>query len=118
MGLWNCSDSVALSIFIWDFGTVATVWYYLFYMGIWNCSDIVALFVFIWDFGTVVTMWHYGFCFGVWNCSNIVALLVFLLDFGTVPTVCGIVVFFYWTLELFRQLCHYWFFIVFIHNLL
>jgi hypothetical protein len=25
MGLWNCPDSVALFVLIWDFGTVLTV---------------------------------------------------------------------------------------------
>jgi hypothetical protein len=25
IGLWNCSNSVALFVFIWDFGTVPTV---------------------------------------------------------------------------------------------
>jgi hypothetical protein len=30
IGFWNCSDIVALFVFIWDFGTVLTVWHYLF----------------------------------------------------------------------------------------
>jgi hypothetical protein len=29
MGLWNCSDSVALFDLTWDFGTVLTMWHYL-----------------------------------------------------------------------------------------
>jgi len=45
-GLWNCSDSVALLVFLWDFGTVLTVCHYLF-------------FIFLLDFGTVPTIWHY-----------------------------------------------------------
>jgi hypothetical protein len=31
IGLWNCSDSVALFVLIWDFETVLTVWHYLFF---------------------------------------------------------------------------------------
>jgi hypothetical protein len=62
VGHWNCSDSVALFVLIWDFGTVTTMWPYLFLygtlilfqqydiicfsIGLWNCSDSVALFVF------------------------------------------------------------------------
>jgi hypothetical protein len=38
VGLWSCSDSVALFDFIWDFGTVPTVWHYFFDMGHWNSS--------------------------------------------------------------------------------
>jgi hypothetical protein len=33
IGLWNCSDSVALLVFHFDFGTVLTVWHYLFLYG-------------------------------------------------------------------------------------
>ena len=77
IGLWNCSDSVALFVFICDFGTVSTMWHYLFwywtlepfwkcdiiylYMGLSNCSESVALFVFICDIGTVPIVWHYLF---------------------------------------------------------
>ena len=122
------------TIFLWDLGTVPTLWHYLFFywtlelfrecgiigfsMGLWNCSDSVALFVFLLNFGDVPTLWHYLFlywnlelfrqrgiiCFsiGLWNCSDSVALLVFLLDFGNFPTEC-IVCFSMglWTLELF-----------------
>jgi hypothetical protein len=31
IGLWNCSDSVTLFGFLLDFGTVLTVWHYLFF---------------------------------------------------------------------------------------
>jgi hypothetical protein len=98
MGLWNCSDSVALFVFILDFGTIPRVRHYLF---------------FLLDFGNVPTVWHHllfnwtlelfrefgniGFsflcaiiCFSIriWNCSDSVTLFVFifLLDVGTVPT--------------------------------
>jgi hypothetical protein len=87
MGLRNCSDTVALFVFLLDFGTVPRVWHYWFFNGtlelfrqcgiicfsieLWRCSDIVALFVFVLKFGTVPTAWHYWFL--------------------------------YWTLELFRQ---------------
>jgi hypothetical protein len=74
IGLWNCSDSVALLVFH-------------FSIGLWNCSDSVALLVCIWAFETVPTVWHY---------------LFFLLDFGTVLTVWHYL-FVYGTLELFRQ---------------
>ena len=83
---------MALLVFIWDFGTVLTVWHYLFLyrtlelfrqcgmigfsMGLWNSTDIVPLFGFLLDFGTVLTVGHYWF-------------FIFLLDFGTVRQ-CGI----------------------------
>jgi hypothetical protein len=105
IGLLNCSDSVALFVFIRDFATVPTLWHYWF-------------FILLLDFGTVPTVWHYLFfywtlelfwqcgiiCFymglwncsdsvtffcvsmWLWNCSNNLALFVSLLDFGTVPT--------------------------------
>ena len=59
IGLWNCSESVALLVFH-------------FSIGLWNCSDSVALLICIWEFETVPTVWHY---------------LFFILDFGTVPAV-------------------------------
>ena len=62
IGLWNCSDSEASFVFLWDYGTVPTVWHYLFFywtlelsrqcgiicfpIGLWNCSDSVTSFVF------------------------------------------------------------------------
>jgi hypothetical protein len=45
MGLWNCSDSMALFAF----------------MRLWNCSDSVEIFVFLLDIGTVPTVWYYLF---------------------------------------------------------
>ena len=79
---------MALFGFLLDFGTVPTVWHYLFLygtlelfrqcgiicfdMGLWNCSDSVALFVFLMVFDTVPTVWHH---------------FVYLLNFGNVPTV-------------------------------
>ena len=92
IGLCNCSDSVALLVFH-------------FSIGLWNCSDSVALLVF-------------HFSIGLWNCSDSVALLVCIWEFETVLTVwhylfwygtlelfrqCGIICFFYWTLELLRK---------------
>ena len=59
------------NIFFIVFGTVSTVWYYLFYC-FWNCFDSVVLFFFI-VFGTVSTVWYYFFyCF--WNCFDSVVL--------------------------------------------
>ena len=45
----------------------------------------------------------------LWDCSDNMASFVFLLDFGTAPTVWNYL-FFYWSLELFRQcaiICFY-----------
>jgi hypothetical protein len=119
IGLWTCSDSVALFVFLWDFGTVPTVWHYLFNYGTLELSQqcgIICFFILLLDFGTVPRGRHYlffywtldvfrecgiiGFSIGLWSCSDSVALFVFLLDFRTFPTV-----------------CHYWFFIVLKHNL-
>ena len=108
---------MALFVFLCDFGTVPTIWHYLFfdrtlklfrqcgiiffYMGLWNCSDSVVLFFFIWNLELFRQCGIICFCFGVWNCSDSVALLVILLDFGTVPTVWHYL-FLFWSLELFR----------------
>jgi hypothetical protein len=67
IGLWNCSDHVALFVFLLDFGTAPRMWHYLllywilelfrqcgmigFSMGLCNCSDSVALFVFNFSIG-------------------------------------------------------------------
>jgi hypothetical protein len=87
IGLWNWSESVALLGFLLGFGTLPTVWHYLFYywtlelfrqcgiiclsIELWKCSDSVAFFFSMW----------------LWNWSESVALFGFLMDFGTVPTV-------------------------------
>jgi hypothetical protein len=118
MGLWNCSDSVALFVFLLNFGDVPTLWHYLFLywnlelfrqrgiigfsIGLWNCSDSVALLVFLLDFGNFPTECIVCFSIELWRCSDIVALFVFVLKFGTVPTAWHYL-FLYWTLELFRQ---------------
>ena len=150
MGLRKCSDSVALFVFLLNFGTVPTLCHYLFLywilelfrqrsiicfsIGLWNWSDSVALSVYLLYFGTDQTVWHDWFfdgtlelywqcaiicfsillwnssdsvsiiCFsmGLWNYSHSVALSVYLLDFGTDQKVWHYL-FFYGTLELFRQ---------------
>jgi hypothetical protein len=103
MGFWNCSDSVALIIFIWDIGTVPKVWHYLFFywaleqfrqcgiicfsIELWKCSDSVT---FCFLYVTLELIRECGiiwFSIGLWNCSDSVALLVLIWDFGTVPTV-------------------------------
>jgi hypothetical protein len=105
MGLWDYSHSVALLMYLLDFGTDQRVWHYLvfywalellpqcdiigFSMGLWNCSDSLPLFLLLLDFGTVPRVWHYWF-------------FIFLLDFGTVHTVWHYLLL-YGTLELFRQ---------------
>jgi hypothetical protein len=81
IGLWNCSDSVALVVFIWDFGTVPTVWHYWF-------------FIFILDFETVPTVWHYYFVYGTLMLLRQCGIICLSMGFGTFPRV--------W---------HYWFFI-------
>ena len=61
---WNRSDSVEFFVFLVDFGTVPTVWYFLFFflaVRFWNCSDSVVFFVFLVDFGTVPTVWYFLF---------------------------------------------------------
>jgi hypothetical protein len=52
------------------------------------------------------------FLLGVWKCSDIVVFFVFLLEFGNVPTV-WYFLFFYWSLEMFRQCGIFLFFIIF-----
>ena len=105
MWLWNCSENMALFVFLCDFWTVPTIWHYLFFyvtlqlfrqygiicfsIGLWGCSESLALFVF-------------HFYIGLWNCSDSVALLFFLLGFGSIPSVWHYL-FFYWTLELLQQ---------------
>ena len=44
---WNSSDSVVFFVFLLDFGTVPTVWYFLFDFSIrfWNSCDSVVFFV-------------------------------------------------------------------------
>ena len=95
---WRCSCSVALSVFLLDFGTVPTVWHYLFFywtlilfrqcgiiyfsVGLWNCSDNKISFVFLLDFGTVRECGIIWFSIGLWNCSDSVALLVFHFSIG------------------------------------
>jgi len=83
IGLWNCSDSVALLIFH-------------FSIELWSCCDSVALLVCLWVYGTVLTVCHY---------------LVFYWTLELFRQ-CGIIgfSFVYWTLELFRQsgiICFY-----------
>ena len=74
IGLWNCSDSVAL---------------FVFSIGLWNCSDSLTSFAFQLDFGTFSIVCHFWF-------------FIFLLDFGNVPIV-WLYLFFYWALGLFPQ---------------
>ena len=105
MGLWDYSHSVALLMYLLDFGTDQRVWHYLvfywawellpecdiigFSIGLSNWSESVALLVFLWDFWTVLTVCHYLFYY--WT-------LKLFREFGIIGFS-----FFYWTLELFRQ---------------
>jgi len=61
-------------------------------MGLLNSSDSVTLFTSI----------------GILNCSDNMALLGLLLDFDTVSIV-WYHMFIYWTLELFRQCCFFFY---------
>jgi hypothetical protein len=57
MGLWNCSDSVALFVFLLDFGTVPTVWHYLFFYGSLKLFRQCGIIGFLLHFETVLTVW-------------------------------------------------------------
>ena len=78
MGLWNCFDSVPLFGFLLDFGTVPTVWHYLFLYGtleLFRQCNIFLLF-----YVTLELFQQFGiicFSIGLWNCSDSVALFVF-----------------------------------------
>ena len=130
IGLWNCSDSVALLfflldvgtffIFLLDFGTIPTVCNIFFSVlygtleMFWqcdiigfsillcNCSESVACLFSYWTLDLFRQCGIICFSIGLWTCSDSVALFVFLRDFGPVPTVWHYW-FSYWTLELFRQ---------------
>jgi len=78
---------VTLLVFLLDFGTVPTVWHFLFSIGLWNCFDSVVLLVFYWTLELFRKCDFIFFYIGLWNCSYSVALLIFLLDFGIFPTV-------------------------------
>jgi hypothetical protein len=98
MGLWNCSDSVALFVLIWDFETVLTVWHYLFLygtlelfrqcgiicfsIGLWKCSDSVAFCFLYVTLELIRKCGIFWFSIGLWNCSDSVALLVFHFSIG------------------------------------
>ena len=79
-------------IFLLDFGTVPTLWYFCFSIGLWNSADIVVflffywtleqcwhcgIFVFLLDFGTVLTLWYFCFSIELWNSADIVVFLFF-----------------------------------------
>ena len=90
---WSCSCVLGVSIlplstiFLWDFGNVPTVWYFLFFY------QILEMFR------------QYGiFCFSIrfWKCSDSMVFFVFLLDFRNVPTV-WYFLFFYQILDMLRQ---------------
>jgi hypothetical protein len=102
IGLWKYSVSVTLFVFLLDFGTVATEWYYLlFYCTLeqfWPCEYYLFFYGALEIFPQCSII---GVSIGLWNWSESVTLFVLLLDFGTVPTV-WYYLFWYGTLELFR----------------
>jgi hypothetical protein len=110
MGLWNSSDSLTLFIFIWDFGTVPTVWHYLLKQNATLSEHFQSpiekqMMPHCRNSSNVPYKNKCGIiCFdmGLWNCSDSVALFVFLMVFDTVPTVWHHLLI-YWTLEMFRQ---------------
>ena len=49
-------------VFLLDFRTVPTVWYFLFFLlDFRTLSDCVVFFVFLLDFRTVPTVWYFNF---------------------------------------------------------
>jgi len=112
IGLWNCSDIVALFVFLLDFGTVSTVWHYLFFywtLELFRQCGIIGFSFYYWTLELFRQCGIIGFSFyywtlelfrqcgiivfiGLWNCSDSVTLLVFLWDFGTVRQ-CGNILF-------------------------
>ena len=77
---WTLEQCRHCGIFLLDFGTVPTLWYFSIWL--WNSADIVVFLFFYW---TLEQCRHCG-------------IFVFLLDFGTVPDIV-VFLFFYWTLE-------------------
>ena len=158
IGVWNSSDSVVFFvlffyrsleqfrqcvvfcfIFLSEFGTVPTVWYFLFYfsIGVWNSSDSVVFFVlffyrsleqfrqcgifcfiFLSEFGTVPTVWYFLFYFSiVWNSSDsVVFCFIFLSEVGTVPTVNGFL--FYFSIGVWNSSDSLVFFVLFFYRIL
>jgi len=67
MGLWKYSHSVALLVYLLDFGTDQRVWHYLFYywtLELFRQCGIIVFFIFLLSFGAVATLWHYWFVYG------------------------------------------------------
>jgi len=84
MGLWNCSDSVALFVFLLDFGTVPTVWNYLFFYGTLELFQQCGIICFSFCYWTLELFRQcdiIGFSMRLWNCSESATLFVFSLDF-------------------------------------
>ena len=132
MWLWNCSNNLALFVSLLDFGTVPTVWHYLFFYctfeQFWQCEyylffyGVLELFpqfannglsIGLWNWSDSLTLLVFHLSIGLWNCSDSVTLFGFLLGFGSVRQ-CGIIgfSFVYWTLELFWQCIIYLLFYV------
>ena len=103
----NCVLRVSIlplsTIFLFDFRTVPTVWYFLFFYLIldlfrqcgifcfsiwfWTCSDSVVFFVFLFDFGPVPTVSYFLFFYLILDLFRQCGICFFLFDFGPVPTV-------------------------------
>jgi hypothetical protein len=90
MGLRNCSDTVALFVFLLDFGTVPRVWHYWFFNGtleLFRQCGIICFSILLYNSSVIVALFVFHFSIGLWNWSDNMTLFVFLLDFAIVPTV-------------------------------
>jgi len=114
---WNCSDSVALFVYLLDFGMFRQCNIFLFFHVTLDLFRQYGIICFSMGFGAFPRVWHYWFfifildfatdsvsiiwfSMGLWNYSDSVALSVYLLDFGTDQTVWHDWIF-YGTLELY-----------------
>jgi hypothetical protein len=80
---------VASFVFLLDFGTVPTVWHYLFFYWTLEMFRQCNILFSLCDFGTDQRVWHYLVFY--WTLELFRQCVI--IDFS----------FFYWTLELFRQ---------------
>ena len=118
------SNLLLPTIFLWDLGTVPTIWHYLFFywtlellrqceiicfsIGLWNCSDSVPLFVFIWDFGTVLIVWYYLFFYGTLELFRQCGIICFSIGLWNCSNSVALFVFL-WVFETVPTVWHYWF---------
>jgi hypothetical protein len=79
--LWNCSDSVVFIVFLFDCGTVQTVWYLLFFYLIVELFRQCGIYCFSIVFYLIVELFRqcgiYCFSIWLWNCSDSIVSIVF-----------------------------------------